>query len=175
MKSHISLKQFAAAMVAAAFASVSPALLADQQAQPAQKLAWGYGMGPGMMGYYGMGPGMAVPYGGPGMGGGMQSPWSLDLTAEQQAKLNQIRDEARNKQWSLMVQMRDEMAKVRGLYAAKTWDEKAIAQEFEQFTKLRQQMFDNMMEARKSMEGVLSKEQLEKLRSFWPMAAAPAK
>src|SRR5512139_2198244 len=54
----------------------------------------GYGMGPGMMGGggygmmggYGMGPGMMMgPYWGTG----------LDLTAEQQAKINKIQDETR--------------------------------------------------------------------------------
>src|SRR5512135_903293 len=51
----------------------------------------GYGMGQGMMGGYGMGPGVM---GGCGMGPGMMmGPYwgsGLDLTAEQQAKINKI-------------------------------------------------------------------------------------
>jgi Spy/CpxP family protein refolding chaperone len=179
------LTPFAAALAAIVFAAASPSVMAGQTTSKAQQVAWGYGMGPGMMGGYGMGPGMmgyygtnpamARPYGmGPGMMAGAQSNWSLDLTPAQQGEIGKIREETGKKQWDIMNQMWGEMAKLRGLYSAQTRDDKAISSAMETVTGLRQQMFENMVTARKQMESVLTKEQLEKLRGFRPMASAPA-
>lgn len=145
---------------------------------PGMMYGWGggYGMGPGMMGY-GMGPGMMGPgmigYGmGPGMmygwggrGGGFGS--GLDLSAAQQAKINKIFDETRKSHWAIMGAMQDQQAELRDLYSAAKPDEKAIEKAYQNFGRLRQQMFDSAVDAHKRIDAVLTKEQREKLRSYW--------
>ena len=139
----------------------------------------GYGMGPGMMGGYGMGPGMMGGYGmGPGMmmgGMGMMHGWGgpgaflghvLDLSAAQQAKINKITDETRKAQWSLMGAMMDQQAAMRDLYASSKPDDSAMKQVYGKFNQLQQQMFNNMLDAQKRIDAVLTKEQREKLRTF---------
>lgn len=143
---------------------------------------WGYGMGPGMMGGYGMGPGMmggGWGYGmGPGMMGGygygmgpgmMGGFWGsgLNLTDDQQAKINRIQDETRRAHWALMGQMMDLQAKLRDLYEAKKPDEAAIDDTYKSLSELQQSMFKTMLDGRKRMEAVLTKEQQEQLRKDW--------
>ncbi|MBZ0094405.1 MAG: periplasmic heavy metal sensor, partial [Sulfuricella sp.] len=139
----------------------------------------GYGMGPGMMGGYGygMGPGMMGGYGhgmGPGMMGGY---WGsgLDLTEEQQAKINKIQDETRKAHWALMSTMMDQQAKLRDLYSAPKQDAAAIDEAYKAFGKLQQQIYDSSVEAQKRMEAVLTKEQQEKLRNYWRGGSRPNK
>lgn len=141
----------------------------------------GYGMGPGMMGGYGgygMGPGMMGGYGmGPGMmGGGMMGPcWGggLDLTPEQQTRINKIQDETRKANWALMGEMMDKQARLRDLNQAPKRDEAAIDATSKEFGKLQQKMYDSMVAAHKRMETVLTKEQQEKLRNFSRRGWAP--
>jgi Spy/CpxP family protein refolding chaperone len=130
----------------------------------------GYGMGPGMMGGgYGMGPGMMG--GGYGMGPGMMG-WggplgTLDLTEKQQEQINRIRDETRKAHWSLMGAMMDEQAKLRDLYSAPKRDQAAIDRAYKNLGQMQQQMYDSSVNAQKRIEAVLTKEQQEKLKSFW--------
>lgn len=124
----------------------------------------GYGMGPGMMGGYGMGPGMMMgPYWGTG----------LDLTPEQQAKVNKIQDETRKAHWALMGEMMNQQARLRDLNLAPKRDNAAIDAAYKEFGKLRQQMYDSSVAAQKRMEAVLTKEQQEKLRTYWRRGSAP--
>lgn len=124
----------------------------------------GYGMGPGMMGGYGMGPGMMMgPYWGSG----------LDLTTEQQAKINKIQDETRKAHWALMGEMMNQQARLRDLNQAPKRDNTAIDAAYKEFGKLRQQMYDSSVAAQKRMEAVLTKEQQEKLRTYWRRGPAP--
>ncbi len=138
----------------------------------------GYGMGPGMMGGYGMGPGMMGGYGmGPGMmGGGMMGPFwgsGLDLTPEQQTKINKIQDETRKAHWALMGEMMDQQARLRDLNQAPKRDEAAIDAAYKEFGKLQQKMYDSAVAAHTRMEALLTKEQKEKLRSYWRKGWAP--
>jgi len=145
----------------------------------------GYGMGPGMMGGYGgygMGPGMmGGGYGmGPGMmgGHGMMGPYwgsGLDLSAEQQTKVNTIQDETRKSHWALMGEMMNQQARLRDLYQAPKRDEAAIDATNKEIGKLQQQMYDSSVAAQKRMEAVLTKEQQEKLRTYWRKGTAPDK
>ncbi|HUW50607.1 MAG TPA: periplasmic heavy metal sensor [Sulfuricella sp.] len=132
-----------------------------------------YGMGPGMMGGgggYGMGPGMM---GGYGMGYGMMGDWgggqlgALDLTKAQQEKINKIQDETRRAHWSLMGAMMDQQAKLRDLYAAPKRDTAAIDSTYKAIGQMQQQMYDSSINAQKRIEAVLTKEQQEKLKSYW--------
>ncbi len=133
----------------------------------------GHGMGPGMMGDgYGsgmMGPGM--------MGGGMMGPcWGseLDLTPEQQARINKIHDETRKSNWALMGEIMDQQARLRDLNLAPKRDDAAIDAAHKEFGKLRQQMYGAAMAAHQRMEAVLTKEQQEKLRNFAHRGWAPS-
>jgi len=145
----------------------------------------GYGMGPGMMGGgyggYGMGPGMMGGYGGYGMGpgmmgGGMMGPYwgsGLDLTPDQQAKINKIQDETRKAHWALMGEMMNQQAKLRDPNLAPKRDNAAIDAAYKEFGKLQQQMYDSAVAAHKRMEAVLTKEQQEKLRDYWRKGWTP--
>ena len=134
--------------------------------------ACGYGMGPGMMAgdrhgdregcaegprqvRHGMGPGTM---GGYGMAG-------LDLTSEQRAKIAEIRTEFGRKQEALRAQMQALRGRPGGVYRDGPFDEQAARQSHDAITALRQQMFENALEARKRIDGVLSPQQRELLRS----------
>jgi len=140
---------------------------------------WGNGPGPGMMGGgygagmmgYGAGPGMMHGYGmGMGMGPGAMMPggWagSLDLTDDQRTKINQIQDQARKRLWALMGSMMDQQATLRDLYQAPKRDDAAIDETHKAIGALRQKMTDASLDARKRVEAVLTRKQLDKLRAY---------
>jgi len=112
-------------------------------------------MGPGMMGGYGMGPGMMMGYG---------SPYGLDLSAEQRAKINKILDGERKQHWSVMGKMMDELAKLRDLYETDQPDPKKVGVVYGAISKLQQQMLETHVQANNEMRNVLTKEQREELR-----------
>ncbi|WP_211955873.1 periplasmic heavy metal sensor [Cupriavidus numazuensis] len=120
----------------------------------------GYGMGPGMMGGFGSGHGVMGPFGwdrGP----------DLKLSPEQRTKINGIMDETRKAHWSMMGAMMDQHARLRDLYAAPSPDKIAIDDTYKAIGKLREQMYDSSVDARKRMESVLTKEQQQTLRNYW--------
>ena len=179
----------------------SPLLAADPPTPPCQNgpgTPGCYGGGTGMMGGGGMGPGMMGGYGGYGMGPGMMGGggyemgsgmmgygmgpgmmmgpyWGsgLDLTAEQQARINKIQDETRKAHWALMGEMMNQQARLRDLNLAPKRDNAAIDAAYKEFGKLQQQMYDSAVAAHKRMEAVLTKEQQEKLRTYWRRGPAP--
>jgi len=182
-----SFSRIAAYSLAAALAGTAPALQAEEANPPytgGPGMMGGYGMGPGMMGGYGMGPGMMGGYGmGPGMMGGqgmgpgmMMGPYwgsGLDLTDEQQTKVNKIQDDTRKSHWNLMGEMMDKQARLRDLNQAPKRDSAAIDAANKDIGKLQQKMYDSSVEAQKRMEAVLTKEQQEKLRTYWRRGPAP--
>lgn len=124
----------------------------------------GYGMGAGMMAgercnhfarqdRHGRSPGMM---GGYGMTG-------LDLTSEQRAKIADIRTEFGGKQRALMEQMYDLRGRPGGVYRDGPFDEQAARKSHDAMAALRQQMFENALEARKRIDGVLSPQQREQI------------
>ena len=143
-----------AAVIAGATALGAGAVLADPP-------AGGYGMGPGMMGGYGMGYGMM---GGYGMGYGALS--ALNLTEAQRDKIFAIQEEARKKNWDLMGKMQEENYKLRKLLAATPRDRKAVSAQYDKLNALRQQRFETALEAEEKVDGALTKEQRDKLRSY---------
>ena len=186
-----SFSRIAAYSLAAALAGTAPALQAEEVKRPCPD---GYGMGPGMMGGYGTGPGMMGGGGtgpgmmggygmGPGMMGGqgmgpgmMMGPYwgsGLDLTSEQQARVNKIQDDTRKSHWNLMGEMMDKQARLRDLNQAPKRDSAAIDAVNKDIGKLQQKMYDSSVEAHKRMEAVLTKEQQEKLRTYWRRGPAP--
>jgi Spy/CpxP family protein refolding chaperone len=125
----------------------------------------GYGMGPGMMGGYGggygpgygMGPGMMWGYGG-GYGYG-----NLNLTSEQRAKIAEIQEGFRKKQWALMQSMHEVRWGQADAYREGKLDENAVRKSFDAMTELRKQMFENSLAARKGIDAVLTPEQRKQL------------
>lgn len=120
--------------------------------------AMGRHMGPGMMGAYGMGHGM--------MGGRMWLYDSLDLTDEQQTKINKIQDETRKTHWGLVGKMMDQQAELRDLHAAPNQDAAAIDKAYKNLGQMQQKMYETSVDAQKRMEAILTKEQQEKLRTY---------
>ncbi|MDO8717854.1 MAG: Spy/CpxP family protein refolding chaperone, partial [Polaromonas sp.] len=134
--------------------------------------ACGYGMGPGMMAGYRHGDREGCAEGSRqvrhGMGSGMMGGYGmagLDLTSEQRAKIAEIRTEFGRKQEALMGQMQDLRGRPGGVYRDGPFDEQAARQSHDAMTALRKQMFENALEARKRIDGVLSPQQRELLRS----------
>ncbi|MDO9008432.1 MAG: Spy/CpxP family protein refolding chaperone [Thiobacillus sp.] len=162
--------RLAAYSLVVGLSGTAPALLADQTRPPCQDghgMMGGDGMGPGMMGGYGMGPGMMSGYGmGPGM---MGAYWGsgLDLTDDQQSRVNKIQDETRKSHWAMMRDMMNQQAKLCALYQAPKRDNAAIAATYKEFGKLQQKMYDSSVEAQKRMEAILTKEQQEKQQTYW--------
>jgi Spy/CpxP family protein refolding chaperone len=177
------LPPLVAISIAVTFAFTSLTLLAEEP--EAQKgyppyhmgsgmMGGGYGMGSGMMGegnYFGrpVGPGMMG--GGYGMGHGMMGNRMgffdrLDLTDEQQKKINKIQDETRKLHWNLMDEMMDQQAELRDLYAAPKQDPAAIDKAYKRLGQLQQKMYEASVEAQKRMEANLTREQQEKLRKY---------
>lgn len=160
------MKKTALALVATA------ALLGLSGCTPMGSAQAGPGDGPGhgMMGGYGgmMGPGMMGGYGGmmgPGSGGpgGMMGGWGAlpaDLTADQLAQISTIQREMRAKQWPLAQQMHELM----WAGGERSFDESTERRDYERVSALHKQMFDNMLEARKRIDAVLTPQQREQLR-----------
>ncbi|MGE5102601.1 MAG: Spy/CpxP family protein refolding chaperone [Deltaproteobacteria bacterium] len=122
--------------------------------------------GPGMMGGYG--PGMMGGYGRgmmPGYGGSLSQ---FDLTADQQEKIEKIREDARERNWTTMGQLRTEQFKLRSLYRAEKPDPDAVAEQQKKVDDLRRQLIKARVEAHNEMQAVLTKEQREQLRAPAP-------
>lgn len=122
-------------------------------------------MGPGMMGPgygpgYGMGPGMM----GPGMMGGYGGWAGPPLNDKQREQLAKIQVETFKKQWDLMGKMQGEQFRLRELYAAGKADEATVEKSYKRMGELRTQMYNNMVEARKQMDGVPTPEQRNAMR-----------
>lgn len=127
----------------------------------------GYGMGQGMMGGYGPGYGM-----GPGMMG-HRNYRDLNLSADQQSKIAQIRKAMRTKQSALMDDLLDAHDALQDLYDADKQDAAAINKQYKAIDDLRRQMVDNAVDAHNQINAILTKEQREKLkdrgRGYGPM------
>jgi len=149
--------RLAACSLVVALTGAAPALQAEQTDPPNP-------YGPGMMGGYGMGHGMGNYWG-----------IGLDLTDEQQAKVNTIQDETRKSHWALMGEMMNQQARLRDLNLAPKRDSAAIDAAYKEVGQLQQKMYNVSVEAHKRMEAVLTKEQQEKLRTCWRKGPGPKK
>ena len=120
------------------------------------------GYGPGMMGGYGYGMGGY----GPGMMGGRNVLSRLDLTADQQEKIAQIREDMRAKNWGTMGELRTEQFRLRNLYNADKPDANAIAEQQKKVDELRRTMIKSHVDARNQIAALLTKEQRQQLRAM---------
>lgn len=162
------------------------AAMASAEDNPTQPQA-GYGMGPGIMGGgYGMGPGammgggygmMGNGYGmmgGYGMGPGMMmSGWgnplrsALNLSEDQQKKIQKIQEDLAQQQWAMMQAMHTTMMDTYKKYGmSDDMDVDAIMKTQTAMMNTHLQMLRNRLEAQKKMREVLTKEQREKLREM---------
>lgn len=126
--------------------------------------SFGGGMGPGMMG--GDGHGMMD---GPGMMGRYGLGWGADvpgLSKEQRDKIWGIQKELRQKQWALMDKMHDEFESQRP-YRDGKFDEQAARKAYDASEKLHRQMFENALDARKRIDGLLTPQQREQMQRAW--------
>ena len=62
--------------------------------------------------------------------------------------------------------MHDEQYKLSELYAAPKRDDTAIEKSFKRFEDLRRQMFDSVSDARKQIDGILTREQKDRMRRY---------
>ncbi|MCJ7798838.1 MAG: Spy/CpxP family protein refolding chaperone [Polaromonas sp.] len=132
------------------------------------------GMGMGSQGVGGQGMGMMDGDGwdhgcrdsrdgmGPQMMGGLGMA-RLDLTYEQRATIAEIRMTLSRKQGALMAQMHASGSHPRGGYRDGPFDEQAARKWHEAMAGVRQQMFENRLEARKRIDSVLTPQQREQL------------
>lgn len=116
-------------------------------------------MGRGMMGRGMMGPGMMGGYGyGP----------ALDLTEQQQAKIAQIQEDFRKKQWDLAAKTDAEYAKLNEIYYSGKRDPAVIDSQYKKIYDLRRQLVQASLDAQNRIDAVLTKEQQERLRGYGP-------
>ncbi len=168
MKSYLRILSIVmAALALGVFANVAAA---DPDWRMGPGMMGGYGMGPGMMGGYGMAPGFGM---GPGMMGGYGHGMmgygdfrGMGLSADQQAKIKEIRKGMRTKQLALMGEMMDARDKLQDLYDADKQDAAAINKQYKAIEDLHRQMVDNAVDAHNRIDAILTKEQREKFRDW---------
>ena len=143
---------------------VSPLMLAPGQATaqaghgpgPAARggpmMGWGHGMG-------GWGGGMTC-----GWDGGMMGPgWgAIGLSKDQRNRIYAIHRDLREKQFALMDRMHDSMQSA-NFYRDGKFDEQAARNAYATAEKIHRQMFDNMLEAQKRADAVLTPQQRQQL------------
>lgn len=150
-------------MAAAAAALVLAPLSWAQAPGPGQPGAAERRAGPGMMGWrHGMGgwgmmgPGMM----GPGM---MGNGWNnLDLSQDQRNKIYAIHRELRDKQFALMDRMHESMQSS-NFYRGGKFDEQAARGAYATAEKMHRQMFENMLDAQKRVDALLTPQQRQQL------------
>jgi Spy/CpxP family protein refolding chaperone len=123
--------------------------------------------GPGMTAQPGTVPHtMGDPGIGPGMMGGINPAAlaGLDLTEEQRGKVTEIQRDLKRKLWSLMGSLRELRWKLQDAMMAREIDADAARKTYDAMAAHRKEMFEAGLDARKRIEAVLTKEQLEQLK-----------
>lgn len=88
-----------------------------------------------------------------------------DLTEAQRAQLAAIRKDFHRRQWALMERMREHGGQLAGaMRVGEPMDELAARQAYDARAAIRKQMFENSLEARKRIHGLLTPQQRELLR-----------
>jgi Spy/CpxP family protein refolding chaperone len=97
-------------------------------------------------------------------GSGMMGPgWSrLDLTKDQRNKIYAIHRDLREKQFALMDRMHDSMQSV-SFYRNGKFDEQAARNAYATAEKTHRQMFENMLDAQKRVDALLTPQQRQQL------------
>ncbi len=137
----------------------------------AQGHAQGHGPGPGMMG-----PGMMGGQGGgPGdgsgrslgrMGQGERMAHALGLSEDQRAKVRQIMEDTRRKNWDAMGQIQSERFKLREMLRGDPVDPTAAVEQKRKVDDLKRQVMRARLEARNQVSALLTPEQRENARAL---------
>ena len=134
-------------------------------AYPGDHAIHGMGMTEGRSPGGGM-PGCGMDgHGGSGMAGFEQFR-GLDLTPDQQSKLNKIKLELRKQEWALQGKNIDNTALLNDLYAADRPDPKKIGQTYSAIFDIRRQMIESQIVAMNRARDILNKDQTEKLKQL---------
>lgn len=140
----------------------------------------------GMMGG-GMMSGMMGGGGGMGMGQsmsllGLGSMAQLDLSREQQAKMDKIEAGLRQQNWTLMGKMMDARSDLRALHRQPAPDAEAVGKAYDRVFGLQRQMIVNRVAAKNQAQALLTPEQRAQLKQrrgmgmgMMGMCAAPAR
>lgn len=87
-----------------------------------------------------------------------------DLTEAQRAQLAAIRKDFHRRQWALMERMREHGGQLAGaMRVGEPMDEQVARQAYDARAAIRKQMFENSLEARKRIHGLLTPQQRELL------------
>ena len=89
---------------------------------------------------------------------------ALNLSKEQQAKVNKLSDDLKHNNWATMGLMNDETAKLRDLYEADKRDPAAIGKGYQKVFDLKRQMIEAYLDTQNHIEEILTPEQLAKLK-----------
>lgn len=130
-----------------------------------QPYGYGYGqgmMGPGMMGPGMMGPGMMGPGSPATMGPGAYS-WIPDLSDAQRKQIAKIQDDWRTQQTDLALKLNEEQARLQSLWYADRRDPAQLREQNRKVYDLQREIADAMRDAHLKMDGVLTKEQRDRL------------
>ncbi|MDE2611255.1 MAG: periplasmic heavy metal sensor [Burkholderiales bacterium] len=87
----------------------------------------------------------------------------LGLSTSQRTAIDHIRDRARQRRWSLMGVVREEHARLRGLYRAPTPDRPAIDAALRTLRQLRRQMVGVSQAEHRRIEAILTPQQRDRL------------
>jgi Spy/CpxP family protein refolding chaperone len=87
---------------------------------------------------------------------------NLDLSSDQRTRMTAIHRELRDKQFALMDRMHDNMAST-SFYRNGKYDEQAARNTYADAEKIHRQMFENMLEAQKRADAVLTPQQRQQL------------
>jgi Spy/CpxP family protein refolding chaperone len=89
---------------------------------------------------------------------------ALNLSEEQQSKINKLSDELRHNNWATQGMMNDETARLRDLYEADNRDPAAIGKEYQKIFDLKRQMIETYLTTQNRIEEVLTPEQRAKMK-----------
>lgn len=133
--------------------AMGPEMMRGDGPQPAHGRR-GRAMQPDMMG------------GGHGRGGAMMGGFVIpDLSDAQRTQMAQIQQEFGRKHWALMGQMHEQGGPPDDGLQRGQFDEQAARRHHEAMLGIQKQMFENSLEARKRIDGLLTPQQREQLRS----------
>lgn len=91
---------------------------------------------------------------------------ALDLSQEQQSKINKLSDDLKHNNWATQGLINDETAKLRDLYEADKRDPAAIGKEYQKVFDLKRQMIETYLETQNRIEDILTPEQRAKMQEM---------
>jgi Spy/CpxP family protein refolding chaperone len=89
---------------------------------------------------------------------------ALDLSQEQQSKINKLSDDLKHNNWATQGLINDETAKLRDLYEADKRDPATIGKEYQKVFDLKRQMIETYLETQNRIEEILTPEQRAKMK-----------